>query len=358
MAHERPLVVISDETLLDEVLRLAAAVGCEVQRAPDVGAARTEWSRAPLIVLDESALERELPPRTGLLLVTKGQPESAVWQRVFDTGIERVVAMPDREADLVSAFADVAEGPRVPGGCVIGVVGGRGGAGASVFAATLALVASTTGRGALLVDCDPLAGGLDLLLGAESVPGARWPDLRLHGGRISMPALAEALPEYHRGGRRLPFLSCAHDAPAPEPGALVSVVDAAYRAGKVVVCDLPRHLGPEVEPVTARADLIALVVPAEVRACAAARQIAARLRLQDDRAGLIVRGPSPSAISPQDVATTVQLPLLTSITTDRQLARTLDNGGLNPRPRSDLTRAARTTLSAVRVAPSPTEAAA
>ncbi|NKQ59106.1 helicase [Amycolatopsis sp. K13G38] len=345
MAPERPLVVITDETLLDEVLRLAAAAGCELHRAPDIVSARADWSRAPLIVLDELSLDREPPPRAGLLLVTKGMPEAAIWQRVFDLGIERVVPIPDREADLVSAFADVVEGPRVPGGGVIGVVGGRGGAGTSVFATALALTACDGARGALLLDCDPLGGGLDLLLGAETQTGARWPDLRLQGDRISMPALSEALPEYRRAGKRLPFLACGPAAPAPDPSALASVVDAGCRAGKVVVCDLPRHLGSDVEPVTEAADLIVMVVPAEVRACAAARQVAARLSGNEDRVRLVVRGPSPGAISPQDIATAVGLPLLTSITTDRHLPKSVDDAGLLLRPRSNLTRAARLALS-------------
>jgi hypothetical protein len=43
------------------------------------------------------------------------------------------------------------------------VIGGRGDAGASVLAPAIGLDA-----GALLPDCDPLGGGVDLLLGADS----------------------------------------------------------------------------------------------------------------------------------------------------------------------------------------------
>ena len=35
------------------------------------------------------------------------------------------------------------------------------------------------GERVMLVDCDALGGGLDLLLGAEEVQGLRWPDLAL-----------------------------------------------------------------------------------------------------------------------------------------------------------------------------------
>ena len=63
-------------------------------------------------------------------------------------------------------------------GAAVAVVGGCGGAGASVLAAALAVTAVRHGGRALLVDCDPLGGGLDLVLGAEHVAGLRWPDDR------------------------------------------------------------------------------------------------------------------------------------------------------------------------------------
>ncbi len=77
------------------------------------------------------------------------------------------------------------------GGTVVAVIGGRGGAGASLFAVALAQAASDS----LLVDVDPWAGGIDLVVGAEATPGVRWPDLALQG-RTAEPASAvrDALP--------------------------------------------------------------------------------------------------------------------------------------------------------------------
>jgi hypothetical protein len=45
MDQARALIVVSDETVLDEVLRLAAAVGCVVQRGADLPEARGLWGR-------------------------------------------------------------------------------------------------------------------------------------------------------------------------------------------------------------------------------------------------------------------------------------------------------------------------
>jgi secretion/DNA translocation related CpaE-like protein len=348
MTDDRPLVIVSDETLLDEVLRLAAAVGCDVERAPDLTSAGRAWARAPLVLIDEEVIEGdvELPRRPEVLLVTKGSPAASTWERAFAAGVQQVLSLPDAETALVGALADIAEGPIVPGGCVVGVIGGRGGAGASVFAAALGLAAGEDG--ALLVDCDPLGGGLDLLLGAESSEGARWPGLRLDGGRISMTALRAALPEHtHRHGR-FSFISCDREGDGPGCDAIASVVDAGRRAGKVVVCDLPRHLDAGVSPVVERADLIVLVVPAEVRACVSARRVVDGLGDRADRVKLVVRGPAPGGLAPQDAAETVRVPLLTSMAPERHLERYVENGEFTPRMRGPLLTAARMVLTVVR----------
>ncbi|HET6503580.1 MAG TPA: septum site-determining protein Ssd [Amycolatopsis sp.] len=360
MTQHRPLVVVRDETLVEEILRLAAAVGCETERAPDLPAARESWERAPLVLVDEPVLDGELPRRSGIVLVIKGPPEPETWRQAFESGVERVVSLPDGEPALVSALADIAEGPGDPGGCVIGVVGGRGGAGASVLAATIGMVASRRGD-ALLIDCDPLGGGVDLLLGAELASGLRWPGILVGGGRVSMPALAEALPEHRHRGGRLPFVSCDREAGGPTATAIASVVDAGRRAGTVVVCDLPRHFGPESEAVLDRADLTVLVVPAEVRACVAAKHVAQKVAEKmggPGRIRLIVRGPAPGGLHPDQAAKAVGVPLLTSMAPERQLDRTVENGAFEPRPRGPLVRAARLVLAQTRAGLATFEAAA
>ncbi|MER6798949.1 septum site-determining protein Ssd, partial [Amycolatopsis mediterranei] len=217
MTGERPLVIAADETVLDEILRVAAVAGCELDRAPDLTAASGHWSRAPLVVLDEEAVRHPpaLPRRSGILLVCKGSPGPATWEHAFHSGVERVIALPDEESALAGAFADVVETPAEQPGLVLGVVGGRGGAGASVFAATLALAADSDPGGALLVDCDPLSGGLDVLLGLEKTPGARWPDVHL-SGRVSVSSLAADLPQRRHRGGSLPVLASGPDGDGPE----------------------------------------------------------------------------------------------------------------------------------------------
>ena len=87
-----------------------------------------------------------------------------------------MVVLPEQEAWLVTALTEAAEGSH-PAGPVLAVAGGRGGAGASVLAAAVAVTAVRDGQRALLVDCDPLGGGLDLVLAAEDLAGLRWPEI-------------------------------------------------------------------------------------------------------------------------------------------------------------------------------------
>src|SRR5690242_21033170 len=48
----------------------------------------------------------------------------------------------------------------------------------------------------ILIDGDPLGGGLDLLLGEEQADGLRWPGLAEVSGRVTPAALRRDLPQY------------------------------------------------------------------------------------------------------------------------------------------------------------------
>ncbi|MBC8092418.1 MAG: helicase, partial [Pseudonocardia sp.] len=55
MQQRRGLVMVSDPELLDAILRLGAAAGCELERAVDATAARRLWADAPVVLLDAPA---------------------------------------------------------------------------------------------------------------------------------------------------------------------------------------------------------------------------------------------------------------------------------------------------------------
>lgn len=193
----------------------------------------------------------------------------------------------------------------------IGVVGGSGGVGASTFAAVLAWAAGS----GILVDLDPVGGGLDVLLGIEHEPGARWSGLRLDGGRLDPELLADGLPRW----AGVPVLAVDLPPPdGPEP-----VLAAASGKG-VAVIDLPRASSPSRDAAAAGCEFVVMVVEARVRCLAAARAVLASL--PDVPVGVLVRrGDVPSG----DVAAVVGVNLLGAVPA---MARGIDlTGGRVPR---------------------------
>jgi hypothetical protein len=170
-------------------------------------------------------------------------------------------------------------------GPVLGVVGGSGGVGASTFAAVLAAVA-----GAVLVDLDAVGGGIDVLLGIEDVPGARWSGLRVGGGRIDPALLADGLPRWGR----VPVL--AADAAPISVDAVAPVIEAGAALGPVVV-DLGRGPSAQREVAVAGCVLVVLLALAEVRGLIAARALAGSL--PESKTGLVLRRGS---VRPQEAA--------------------------------------------------------
>jgi secretion/DNA translocation related CpaE-like protein len=344
--------MVSDPDLLDVLLRTAAAAGCELVRAVDVTQARRHWPEAPLVLLDPAAArscaEGGLSRRRGVVVTVRGAPPPSVWQQAVAVGAEHVVSLPEAESWLVAALAEAADGGRGDG-AVLAVVGGRGGAGASVFAAATAVTAVRAGDQVLLVDCDPLGGGLDLVLGAEDLDGLRWPGFGLGGGRVPASALHAALPAPAvDGSGGLAVLSCDRSAEGPSPTAVTSVLDSGRRAGEIVVCDLPRYPTDAAVAALGAADLTVVVVPADVRSCAAASRVAAVVGEHAGSAvGVVVRGPTPGGVAPEEVATALGLPLMAAMRPEPGLARALERGSAPGRRRGPLATAATVVLDAL-----------
>ncbi|MFG1931763.1 septum site-determining protein Ssd [Mycobacterium sp. NPDC048908] len=338
------LALVGDPSLRADVDRVAAAVGVPVVHATDPSG-RNAWSAAAAVVLDASAAgrcaHRALPRRARVVLIVGAEPHSADFQAAIAVGAQQIITLPVEDGDLMTALANAAEACR-DGAChgaVIGVIAGRGGAGASVFSTALAHAAAAASD-ALLVDADPWGGGIDLVLGCERDSGLRWPELSLQGGRLNYPALREALP--HRHGVRV--LSGGRLGVDIDAAPISAVLDAGSRGGATVICDLPRRSTSAVEAVLDVADLVVVITPADVRSCAAAAAIGPWVSAANPNAGVVVRGPSPGGLSARDVAEIVGLPLLATMRAEPRVADALECGGLRLRRRSPLAAAARQVL--------------
>lgn len=330
----------------DEIRRHAAAVDCDVVRVSDLDEAAPYWNDAPLVLVDEDVAPsaRVQPRRADVVMVCGAKPPPSVWRRAVVLGAREVVTLPDTDGVLLTSLADVVEQPSADRGRVVAVLGGRGGAGASVLAAAVSVSAAKAGNRSMLVDCDPLGGGIDLVLGAELKDGVRWPDVRVQGGRVAMAALDEALPIGGPSDGPVALLSCDRDGLGPGPETIEAVLRAGVRAGRTVVCDLPREPGLCGQRVLAVADLVVMVVPAELRACVAASRVLDRLGDARSRARVLVRAPSPDGLGARDVAGSVGVPLLGWLPSDRRVARAVERGSFNLRRRGPLAAGARTVL--------------
>ena len=136
--------------------------------------------------------------------------------------------------------------------------------------------------------------------------------------------LAEALPRFED----LVVLSCARGEPEPLPvEAVRAVVGAARRSCDLVVVDLPRAVDEVSRAVLADATAALLVVPAEVRATAAAgagRGSLSPALCADLR--LVVRGPAPIGLAPEDIGRALGLPLAGAVRAEPGLEAALDRG--------------------------------
>jgi secretion/DNA translocation related CpaE-like protein len=337
------LAVLAEPALRDDLDRVAAAAGVRVVHASNVlPVSRKAWSAAAAIVLDEAAAVESgrsgLPRRPHVLVLTGSDPAPATWAAAIEAGARQVLRLPSQEHELVRALADAGESARGGGnrGAAVAVIGGRGGAGASLFAVALA----RTAVDAMLVDLDPWGGGIDLLVGAETAPGVRWPDLALQGGRLNWSAVREALPR-HRG---ITVLSGTRQDCDLDAGAVHSVVDAGRRGGVTVVCDLARRLTAATEIALETADLVVVISPCDVRACAATATVVPVFAAINPNIGLVVRGPSPGGLQADEVAAIAGVPLLASMKPHPRLAEQIELGGLRLPRRSALAVAARRVL--------------
>ena len=324
MAAPDPLLITDDETLLGDVLRLAAAAGVtpEVLRRPDPGLG--SWAGAPAVLVGAdqvAALASHAPPRRGQVhVLCGGQAVDSVFRLAVAVGAASVLELPAESDSLVALLSDVGEGSG-RSAVTVAVVGGSGGAGASVLAAALALTAGRSGP-TMLVDLDPLGPGLARLVGLDDRPGITWADLSVSHGRLGARALRDALP----GGGDVHVLGWP-DAPTPPVAPVLAreVLAAGRRGHDWVVLDLPRGGAPWAAGLVSRCDRVVLVARSSLGGVAAAARTADGLRTDAPGAGVVVRsrrGSPPAA----DVARAVGLPLIGELPDQRRLEEHLDLG--------------------------------
>lgn len=336
-ATPRPLIVTADEVLLDELLRLCAAAAVSPEVVPEAERARRAWSQAPCVLVGADSADAvatlELERRRGVVLVAVGPERSNIWRAGVAVRADHVVVIPDGESWLVERLADSAE-ENATAAVTIGVTGARGGAGASTLAAALGLCASRRGQATVLVDVDPRAGGVELVVGCEQSPGLRWSEAARTRGRVGADALRGALPSLDG----LAVLSWQRtDDGALDPATLRAIVSSARRGADVVVLDIGRHFDDVTVQAMTSVDVLLVVCTPDVRSAAGAAKLLGAVRplVRDTR--LVCRHRRGARLDAEYLAETLDLPLAGVLATRRTTEHAVDDG-LGPLLRGAMTR--------------------
>jgi secretion/DNA translocation related CpaE-like protein len=274
---ERPLLITSNQDLIDEVVAIATSRAIEMRVEGSLALARPLWLSAPAILVGSDVLAEcestSLPRRNAVAVVAadtnSDTSERQMWRTAVHLGAENVLLVPTNSSAVAEMLSVSLEGP-ARFGRVVTLSAGSGGAGASTVALALAQLAVKSGVKTLLIDADPYGGGLDLLAGIEDGDGIRWGALLDAHGRVAAPAFEEGLVKV--GGVSL--LSFGRDEFAiPDSAISESVLDTATRVFDLVIIDCGRDSFSDA--FITRSHLNLVVVRNHVRATAAA---AARLR--------------------------------------------------------------------------------
>jgi secretion/DNA translocation related CpaE-like protein len=310
----RVLLVTASDDLAAASSRLAALAGAEICIARASEPIRVGWRSAELVLIGVDRVAAiavlGLDRRPGVMVIADGEPTATHWRAALDLGASEVLVLPEGEQTLVEAIAGAAD-RGTAGGRVLGVVGGCGGAGSSTLAAALALTAGES-RPTILIDADPLGGGLDVMLGAENRAGLRWPDLPEAPGRLDPEAFRVAACLV--GG--ISVVPQGRGGEVPSPAAALAILDVARRAYDLVVIDLPRRSDDASALLAAAADQLAVIVPATVRAVAAAAALLPALAHPTTVAGVVVRDPGGGRLPARDVSAGLGLPLVATLRSD------------------------------------------
>jgi secretion/DNA translocation related CpaE-like protein len=332
--HRRPLVVTADPVLLDELLRLCSASGAVPVVAADPAALARGWHAASVVLLDcaLAGAARHLGHRSRIVVI--GSASDPLWEVAAEVGADHVAVLPSAASWLVGLLSSPADAGEAAAPLVC-VMGGQGGGGATSLAIALGRCASARRVSTVLIDGDPFGGGIDLALGMESASGDRWPQVVPDATGGVATGFIHRLPA--RSGLRI--LATDRDEPfAISQTAITAVLAEAQSSCELVVADLPRCVDASTGTLLAAASCTYLVLPAQVRAVAAAVQLAALLveRCPDVRA--VVRGPAPSGLSLDAVTRSLRIPLAGAIRAEPGIARDYERGVPPGQPRGPLAR--------------------
>ncbi|WP_293821424.1 septum site-determining protein Ssd [uncultured Corynebacterium sp.] len=339
------VVAIGDEALRAEAVHAAAATSHDVLTVTDPRDIPRSLPGAYAVLVDSlmarvvAAAQRTHTASMPVLFLA-ADPGPIDYEAALVCHAESAFIIPAQVKELLASIA-AAGAPQEtrPGSTTIAVVGASGGVGSSTFAAALARTQCATDGRALLVDAHPYSGGLDLLLGVEAEPGARWPELTVGDGSIDAADLYRALPSAPDG---VAVLSAARSTVADpfqlEKDLLARVVGAAHAGEGLCVVDCTPETIPDA------CTHVVVLVAAEVRSAAAAAQLLVQLDAARRRCVVVLRQRQWASLSAAEVERIIHSTVLAELPTLRGLTRAVEIGGLPQRLPASLRKAASAVL--------------
>lgn len=349
------LLVCADEHRRAELSSLCALAGAQAQAAQSLCHVRDQWNEATAVIVDAAVLAHTqsshldaLARRERVVIVhtTNDAPDhlltggftpnstatnqaSTLWQHALHLGAQAVWTLPQQQTQLIQQLRRWVN-TALARAVTIGVIGGNGGVGASTLAAALAVTGNKRHLQTVLIDADPLGGGIDLLLDGGQAHGSRWPQLAHVEGSLNAQTLREELPvmedlfvlSWDRSQIR--GISC---------DAMTAVLAAATRGSDLVVVDLPRYRSPFVDAALVGLDRCLVYVDGQPRSVAAAGRVLASIDGLAGQIQVVARGVSKkagkNAANPQQTFAELPLPISAVIAHDAHLG-SVANAALPP----------------------------
>lgn len=315
------LLLTARHDIDNDVSRLAAVAGLPLTTLALLDAVGSGWSSCDLVIIGVDLLPevaaRGWPRRPGVLVVCTGDSQAvgevSTWAHAVAQGAEHVLELPQAERWLVDRLCDVADGPSAEG-AVLSIQAGRGGVGGTALCCLLTQASTVS---TLLVDADHLSGGIDVRLGLDQESGLRWSDLQQVGGRVSPAALKPALVPL---GDHAVVLAADRVASCPPSAAAMEAILSAGRRGfALTVVDCPRTSDEATQLVWSRSQLAIVVVPCDLPGAVASASLIETIRRSTDRVAIVARTPT-GEMEPQEIADTLEVPLLGTLPDDRRIA--------------------------------------
>ena len=328
MKHHTDFILIActDPVIAPEAAHAAAATRREVIHATDPRELSRYALDATAVIVDAStAVHVAATGRRSRIYFVAPEPGPIDYEVALRSHAEQAFILPAESTQLLQALAADSVVPQDAAALRIAVVGASGGVGASTLATSIARIVCAAQGAALLIDAIPVSGGIDLLLGLEAAPGARWPDISLGTGAIDATDVAAALPSTTDGITVLSAARAKVETPfSVESEAVERMITATSGGFDALVIDAPARGIPQA------LDLVVVLCAAEVRSSAAAAEICAGLRSQGINHVVALRHRGWSGLNARDIERITQADVVVEIPHVKSLTKITETAGLPP----------------------------